>query len=108
MMNPEIYSRACAALFGGVLVIVTGATAYAQNWENSPYNFKNSPYNFQNSPYNFRNSPYNFDNSQYNYGANNGIYTPNGSRQGYAAPRADGSGVNLFDSNGNPMGYHNY
>ena len=73
-------------------------------FSDSVFNFNNSPYNFENSPNNFRNSPYNFDNSPNNYNAPNRVYGSNGSPSGYTTTAPNGV-VNIFDFNGNRMGY---
>ena len=91
------------ALCGVTLLISTiiAGASFAQNWPNSPNNWQNSPNNWQNNPNNWQNNSNNF-NSQ------NGIYDNEGNRLGYAVPRADGSGVNIFKDDGDHLGYQNY
>jgi len=71
-----------------------------QNWRNSPDNWQNSSQNWQNNPQNWQNSPQNWQNSADNYNGTNGVYDKDGNRTGYVVPRADGSGINLFNNNG--------
>ena len=52
-------------------------------------------------------SPYNWDNSRYNPNANI-IYDSQGQAQGYAVPKQNGTGVNVYDFNGKRQGYYNY
>ena len=68
--------------------------------QNVPQNWQNSPQNWQNNPQNWQNSPQNWQNSADNYNGANGVYDKDGNRTGYVVPRADGSGVNLFNNNG--------
>jgi hypothetical protein len=82
-----------ALIVGGLLA---ASPAMAQSWANSPLNWQNSPLNYQNSPLNYNNSPLNYENSPLNYNSNRGIYDSDGNRWGYAVPREDGSGTNLF------------
>jgi hypothetical protein len=87
---------------------VLAASAFAQSYQNSPYNYQNSEYNYDNSSYNYRNSPYNYENSPYNSNSSNGVYDNDGNRIGYSVRRSDGSGVNIFDDDGNRIGYQNF
>lgn len=76
----------------------------AGSWATNPRNWANSGSNWDNSPFNWQNNPRNWANSPNNFAAENGIYAPDGSRQGYAVPRSDG-GLNLFDNDGRREGY---
>lgn len=76
-------------------------------WEDSPYNWNNAEHNWQNSSTNWRNSPGNWNNSRYNPNANI-IYDSQGQAQGYAVPKQNGTGVNVYDFNGKRQGYYNY
>ena len=67
-------------------------------WENNPNNWNNSQYNWQNSPNNWNNSPNNWNNSRHNPKA----------MLIYVVPKANGSGVNIYDLNGNRNNYYNY
>lgn len=77
------------------------------SWENSPNNCNNSVNNWENSPNNWQNSPNNWNNSRNNPNANL-IYDNYGNAQGYAVPKANGTGVNVYDFDGNRRGYYNY
>ena len=76
----------------------------ATPFSDSVFNFNNSPSNFQNSSSKFENSPSNFNNSPSNYGAPNRVYDNNGNPSGYTTVSPSGV-VNVFDFNGNRMGY---
>ena len=94
-----------------VLSLVLCASAYADvdrssvyNFNDSPSNFENSQYNWSNSSLNWYNSPMNWENSQYNWNSNNGIYSNDGRREGYATTSP--SGVrNIYDNDGKRRGY---
>ena len=109
-MNLIVSGWSKAALWSCILVSAMLATgvSFAQSWQNSPNNWQNSPNNWQNSPNNWRNSPNNWNNSPNNFNSRNGIYDNDGNRTGYAVPRADGSGVNIFNDDGGRLGYQNY
>lgn len=77
------------------------------SWENSPNNWNNSENNWENSSNNYKNSPNNWTNSQNNPKANL-IYDNHGNPQGYAVPKSNGTGVNVYDFNGNRKNYYNY
>jgi len=99
------------ATFGCCMLLATtmiGGAAFAQSWQNSPNNWQNSHNNWQNSPNNWQNSHNNWQNSPNNFNSQNGIYDNEGNRAGYAVPRADGSGVNIFNDDGDRIGYQNY
>ena len=82
--------------------------AYAYtSWENSPSNFNNSQANFQNSTANFRNSPANYQNSIANPDRSS-VIDANGNNFGYAVPKSNGSGVNIYSNDGSFRGYFNY
>ena len=55
----------------------------------------------------WENSPNNWNNSRNNPNANL-IYDNYGNAQGYAVPKANGTGVNVYDFDGNRRGYYNY
>lgn len=94
--------------FVGLIILLFQVRAFAYtSWENSSDNFNNSKYNYENSPSNYKNSPYNWNNSPSNPNAKNIIYNSNGKPQGYAVPKSNGTGVNLYDFNGNFQGYSN-
>ena len=77
------------------------------SWENSPNNWNNSENIWENSPNNWQNSPNNWNNSRNNPNANL-IYDNYGNAQGYAVPKSNGTGVNVYDFNGNRRGDYNY
>lgn len=97
-------------LFGIILICVfflcQPCFAFTK-WEDSPYNWNNAEHNWQNSSTNWRNSPGNWNNSRYNPNANI-IYDSQGQAQGYAVPKQNGTGVNVYDFNGKRQGYYNY
>ena len=86
------------------LLLVRGASAQANNWQNSPNNWQNSPNNWDNSPNNWQNSPNNWNNSPNNWSATNGVYDNGGKRIGYETQSPAGV-TNVFDNNGNRIGY---
>jgi len=55
------------------------------------------------NPYSYQNNPFNPANNQ--FGGSNAIYDNNGNYTGYAVPKADGSGVNIFSPYGNRTRY---
>jgi hypothetical protein len=65
------------------LLLVRGASAQANNWQNSPNNWNNSPNNWS---------------------ATNGVYDNGGKRIGYETQSPSGV-TNVFDNNGNRIGY---
>lgn len=87
-----------------VVVMPAQAQQTGNQSTRSPYSYESSPYNYQNSPYNYRNSPYNYRNSPVNPDSN-GVYDSQGNRQGYAVPRRDGSGFNVFSNDGRWIGF---
>lgn len=89
-----------------VCLFANSSFAYT-TWENNPNNWNNSQYNWQNSPNNWNNSPNNWNNSRHNPKAML-IFDNNGNAQGYVVPKANGSGVNIYDLNGNRNNYYNY
>lgn len=64
----------------------TQCTEAFTSWENSPNNWNNSP-----------NNP-----------NANLIYDNYGNAQGYAVPKSNGTGVNVYDFDGKRRGYYNY
>lgn len=90
-----------------IMLQISNCSFAYTSWENSPNNWNNSEYNWNNSSYNWNNSPYNWQNSQYNPNANI-IYDNNGNPQGYAVPKTNGSGINLYNFNGKRTNYYNY
>jgi len=78
--------------------------AQAANWDNSPANWSNSQANWDNSPSNWNNSPSNWNNSPSNWNSTNGVYDNQGRRTGYEVQSPSGV-TNIFDSNGNRVGY---
>ena len=70
----------------------------------SPLNYQNSDFNYDNSPLNYRNSPLNYDNSPLNFNSSNGIFDTIGKRIGYGVEAPSGV-INLFDNDGNRVGY---
>ena len=91
--------KTCAAT--AILLSLTASSAFAQ--QGNPYSPSNNPYAAQNNPYAPQNNPFNPDNSQ--FGGKNAIYDNNGNYTGYAVPKEDGSGVNIFSPNGQRRGY---
>jgi hypothetical protein len=87
-----------------IAALITSSSAYAQNWNASPYNYNNSPHNYNSSPYNYNSSPYNYNNSPYDMNSRNGIYDNDGNRVGYGVQRSD-EGKNYFDNSSNRSGY---
>lgn len=75
------------------------------NPNNSIYNPKNSSFNPQNSRFNPKNSPFNPSNNQFNP-RRNAILDLNGRSIGYFTNKA-GGGYNLFDNQGQRIGYTN-
>ena len=80
------------------------AIAQSANWDNSPANWNNSQANWNNSPSNWNNSPSNWNNSPSNWNSTNGVYDNQGRRTGYEVQSPSGV-TNIFDSNGNRVGY---
>lgn len=74
---------------------------------NSPNNWNNSANNWQNSSNNWNNRPNNWNNPINSPNANI-IYDSNGNAKGYAVLKSNGSGVNIYDFNGNRNGCYNY
>ena len=90
-----------------ILIGVQQMTKAFTTWENSPNNWNNSEANWENSSNNWKNSPNNWINSPNNPNANL-IYDNNGNPRGYAVPKSNGTGVNVYDFNGNRQVYYNY
>lgn len=86
------------------LVISGQVFSQAENWNNSPSNWNNSQSNWDNSSSNWNNSPSNWNNSSSNWNANNGVYDNQGKQIGYEVQAPTGV-KNVFDSNGNRIGY---
>ena len=85
----------------GILLVLTVTPTFAQ--QGNPYSSSNNPYAAQNNPYSYQNNPFNPDNSQ--FGGKNAIYDDDGNYTGYAVPKSDGSGVNIFSPDGDRTGY---
>lgn len=82
------------------------ALAYT-TWENNPANWENSSTNWDNNSMNWKNSPKNWNNNPMNPNANV-IYDNKGNPQGYAVPKGNGKGVNIYNFEGDRQGYYNY
>lgn len=87
-----------AAILSLAVVFLLPVVSSAQGpWKGSPDNWNNSPYNWQNDPNNWNNSPDNWNRK-------NGIYDESGRSSGYVTPKS-GGGFNIFDNEGNRIGY---
>ena len=90
------------------IMLVSQTFVYSYTpWADSPNNWNNSENNWQNSSNNWKNSPNNWKNSPRNPNANL-IYDNNCNPQGYFVTKQNGTGVNVYDFNGNRRGYYNY
>ena len=84
-----------------LVLIGLSAPAFAQ--QGNPFSPSNNPYAPQNNPYSQQNNPFNPDNSR--FGGRNAIYDSQGNYTGYAVPKTDGTGINIFRPDGNRTGY---
>lgn len=95
-------------LISGLFLLLAAPVLAYVPYENSPMNWNNNSMNYENSSMNFKNSPMNWDNSPMNPNAANIIYDNNGNARGYAVPKSNGTGVNVYDFKGNRVNYFNY
>ena len=91
-------------IFVCVVLLLVCSVCFTGSWESSPANWENSEANWENSPANWKNSPANWDNSEANYNRQNGVYDSKGKTSGYTTPKA-GGGVNIYDNDGDRIGY---
>lgn len=109
LIDDELIRKYCIKMFSILIcTFILSQPCFAfTKWEDSPYNWNNAEHNWQNSSSNWKNSPGNWNNSRYNPNANI-IYNSQGQAQGYAVPKQNGTGVNVYDFNGKRQGYYNY